>query len=151
MSGATVLVNELPLPPALLDLLEAGRWKPPGDLADLRRLTGLDDVAQLAFFDVANMRSETRQLLANAEDAQLARLRGLESSRRAGAPVGAPGALDVDRAVVLAATFGDGILCLDYRGSLARPAVVVTDWSGPACRWRVLAPDVETFAALLKL
>jgi hypothetical protein len=71
---------------------------------------------------------------------------GLGSSVRTGAAVPEP-RLDVDRAVVVALTSGDGLICLDYRDDPERPRVVVSDWTAGPVRWRVVARDVEEVVA----
>jgi hypothetical protein len=142
------IINGCQLPTALVDLLRSGRWRRPEDVETLRNVTGLSDADQLLFCDPVSMRVNTEHLVAELQ--RDPGLFGLASSRTNGAAVSEP-MLDIDQAVVVAATFGDGILCLDYRASRERPAVVVSDWSTGQARWRRIAADVEELSDKLGL
>jgi hypothetical protein len=147
MSSADPLVNGLPLPGALVALLEAGRWRRPDDVGRLCTLTGLHDAGDLLFCDVVSMAQNTEQLVAELD--RNAALFGLASSARGGVPVADRSVLDVDQCVVVACTSGDGLVCLDYRAGRERPVVVVSDWgAGPEGQvaWRTIALDIERFA-----
>src|SRR5262245_57202451 len=113
MSSADYVVNGLPLPGALVALLETGRWRRPHDIERLCALTGLHDAGDLLFCDVMSMSRNTDQLVAELD--RDAALFGLASSRRSGEPVTERSLLDVDQCVVIACTLGDGLVCLDYR------------------------------------
>jgi len=139
------------LPPFLVELIASGRWKCPEDDQRLRELTDLPDVCDLRFCSVEQMREYTEGLCQDVDDPRAAATFGLASSRRTGRKVALP-LLDVDRAVMIALTYSDSILCLDYRDHPDRPAVVVSDWSPPGgAKWQVIAPDIETFAELVGL
>jgi len=144
-----VTVNGLQLPQRLLELIAAGRWRCPSDVGSLRALTGLHDAADFLFMDVPSIRRNTDALIAEIARGD-ATLFGLTSSRQLAGP-DVPGILDVDRAVLIAATYGDGMLCLDYREHPERPEVVVSVWSAGPTRWRALAADIAAFASLLGL
>lgn len=147
MSSADYVVNGLSLPDALVALLEATRWRRPGDVDRLCVLTGLHDAGDLLFCDLASMSRNTEQLVTELD--RDAALFGLASSRRSGEPVADRSVLDVDQCVVVACTSGDGLICLDYRADRERPAVVVSDWGAGAqgqVAWRTVALGIEQFA-----
>ena len=146
-----IFINGLDLPGALVQLVEGGRWRRPDDVAELRRLTGFADADDLELLGFESMEQNTLGLVEKLDTPGNAQLFGLASSRRAGRPVTDPAVLDVDLAVLIAATFGDGMLCLDYRGRRDRPAVLISDWPAGGVRWRPLFPDIETLALHLRL
>jgi hypothetical protein len=146
-----VAVNGLELPGALVELVDAGRWRRPGTVDELRRLTGLVDAHDLEFLGIESMELNTRALVATVEVPDDARRFRLASSRHDRRPVTDPSVLDVDLAVLIAATHGDAMLCLDYRAHPDHPTVVVSDWPGAEARWRVLSPNIETLAKQLSL
>jgi hypothetical protein len=145
--SAETTINRLPVPPALLALLETGRWRRPADLEPLQALTGLDDAADLEFCDLASMRRNTAELVAELD--RTPELFGLASPGAGDHP--ASGHLDPHRAIVIAVTHGDGIVVLDYSTQASIPSVAVTDWSSGRARWRTIAPDLTAFATRLGL
>jgi hypothetical protein len=151
-----VLINGLPLPRDLLDLVAAGRWRQPTDMSGIDALFADHGGFYPYGFDC--MRSETEGLLPRREVMWL------------GAPdsYNPPGDIDMTKAVLIAdiGIGWDQPVALDYRLSLQQPRVLTLRWltcdyvsptgevggyNGEGNRWVVLAPDFKTFAELAKL
>jgi hypothetical protein len=135
----TTRVNGHIIPPELVHMTETGRWGPrcrPGDLTGLPIKDGDD----LALLDVAEMIRNTdalRAALARGEG----RFLGLTHGKTP-----APGLLDVDAAVMIAATRGQEALVLDYsKGEF--PRVVAT--AGRV--WVEVAQSFEDLLVILKM
>lgn len=120
-------INNLPLPRFLDELLASLRWKRPTDTTALAQLTGVEGARYFELFSLESMRSNTQALLERFEKS--AAIFGLTSSARGRADAASPALLDVDRAILIAATFEEEFIALDYRDSLERPSVRVTDYS----------------------
>ena len=131
-----ISVNGHPLPPRLLELIASGRWQRPDDLSRVRELTGLSDARDLFFCSPESMRRNTDELYRMSPE-----VFGLGRG---------PGLLDPAFAVVIAVTPGQGMVCLDYR-AVGEPSVVVSHRGRGAERWRVIGPDLATFATALGL
>jgi hypothetical protein len=123
------------LPTALVELLATRRWGPGVAPARLRALTGSAD---LDLLDLAGMHTNTDALVAAFE-------RGGADALGLTRGTAAPGRLDVDQAVLVAASLEQDALALDYAG-VARPRVVATTDGPDGVRWVEVAP---TFEALL--
>lgn len=147
------LVRGLPLPGLLLELLNGGRWKHPGDAA-LRALMPWFESPVDFLIDVDQIRRESRSLDSLTANASTAEIFRQASGRRAPSPVELPW-LDIDLAVLIAVNRipGDDVaLALDYRGDPTDPRLVASDfWAEPhRCSWRVIAPAFTAFAKALK-
>jgi hypothetical protein len=128
------------LPGELSDLLASGRWGPGQAPGDLRALP-LDDPGDLALLDLAQMEANTADLAALV-DQGAGDVLGLTREHRPPA-----GWLAVDRAVVVAATYGQEGLALDYSRP-GEPRVVATSAATGDRRWVQVA---ATFGDLLDL
>lgn len=150
MGNRRIAFNRLRLPSSLVRLIEAGHWKRPADTTALRKLTG----TSRSDFDFAGpgwMKRETdgvRQLAST----EFAVGYGLASSKKLGRAIEDPSILDVDLAVLIAVNRDEEAIFLDYRPSLARPAVAVSTWEkdGPNVLRRI-AEDFDEFAAKIGL
>ena len=152
-----MLINGLPLPRELLDLIAAGRWQRPAALSGIDAL--FTDHGGFYPYGFDCMRSETDGLLARREVMWIG----------APDPDNPPGNIDMTKAVLIAdiGIGWDQPVALDYRLSPERPRVLTLRWlpggyvspageiragdDGAGNRWVVLAPDFETFAKLAKL
>jgi hypothetical protein len=136
-------VNGHVLPHQLVRLTAAGQWGPSCPAADLSRLP-IEDKDDLVFLDVREMIRNTHELraaLARGEGALLALIEG-------GTPV--PGYLDVNQAVVIAATYGQEALALDYSVGES-PRIVATCYRPDGTRWIEVARSFDDLLDLLKL
>ncbi|MFD0536042.1 hypothetical protein ACFQY7_22155 [Actinomadura luteofluorescens] len=143
--GGRVRVRGLVLPALLVELLETGRWRHPGDDVLREVMPWFEDPLDF-LVDYDEMRRETGALLGLHESHA-----GLFRLGRGGAPVELPW-LDVDAAVLIAVNrhAGDDVaIALDYRTGASDPRVVASDlFTDPGgCAWRTVAPS---FSAALK-
>ncbi|WP_421732978.1 hypothetical protein [Cellulomonas sp.] len=127
------------LPTALVELLATGRWGPgtrPAHLLAPTAAVGGDLVDVLDLLDLALMHGNTDALVAAYE-------RGEGDALGLTRGAAAHGRLDVDHAVLIAASREQDALALDYSRPGA-PRVVATD-DGPAgVRWVEVAPTFES-------
>jgi hypothetical protein len=126
-----VTVNGHELPRALAELAQAGQWQ---------RLTLNAPPVEIEEPLVPRTGSEmgrNTQVLADALAAGDGALFGL-----AEAGGGSPGLLDITQAVVIAATFGEEFLALDYSAG-DPPRVVATADQAEGVRWVEVAPRFE--------
>jgi hypothetical protein len=147
-----ISVNGLTLPKLLLDLMEQGKWKHPGDPVIQTVIPFLKD--PVVFLSSSqHIAFESQGFL--ADDPQNAFFREYR---------GAPGIdkplpwLDVDRALFVAVNrnIGDDVgIALDYRSDVDDPRVVASDWSfnglHGVCNWREVSSTFTNFVRLLKL
>ena len=161
-------VNGLPLPIALVHLIEQGGLRHPGDEAVsalIPFLCGpvvfLGTVEQIERCsphvrpdDVLD--AELREL-SRIEEQELEQAFRMVRGSRAGRTVDLPW-LDRDRAVVIAVNreIGDDLMiALDYRTDARDPRVVATDWNQPAgtggCCWREVTSTFTHFVEALRL
>jgi hypothetical protein len=136
-----ITVNGLALPEKLEALLLAGRWPPARGKADASGLP-IDDGDLLMFFDVAAMEANTQDLL----DA-VARGESWLFWLIDGGPA-KPGFLDVSQAVMIASTYGQESLVLDYSGG-GEPRVLCTDYDAKG--WVEVARSFNELLPLLAL
>lgn len=142
------LVRGLALPDRLMALVDAGRWRHPGDavLADVIPWFA-SPLDFLSTPEVMEWESGSMDVL--ADNAFLREARG----SRAPVPLELPW-LDVEQAVLIAVNRipGDDVApALDYRSDPSNPRVVGSDcWTDPrVCQWRFVAPAFSSFAASL--
>ena len=134
------VVNGLRVPAHLDELIAWKRWAPTSRPSGASALP-LSDPEDLALLDVAQMEANTAELasmVANGTGAVLG-LTGDEQPQT--------GWLAVDSAVVIAATYGEEGLALDYSRP-GEPRVVATHVTDEGVRWVEVA---ETFADLVVL
>nr|WP_243715464.1 hypothetical protein [Micromonospora sp. KC207] len=145
----SVRIRGLVVPPLLLSLLRADRWRHPGETALARAMPWFKDPLHFLTSIEAMTRESTSLdiLTQDHASAQLFRLaRGTERTE----PIDLPW-LDIDMAFLVAVNKrpGDDVaIALDYRTDPIDPRVVATDfWTDPSrCSWREVAP---TFSALV--
>jgi hypothetical protein len=125
------------LPTALVELLATNRWGPGVAPAWLRTLTGSDD---LDLLDLAGMHTNTDALVAAFERGEADALGLIRGTAE-------PGRLDVDQAVLVAASLEQDAVALDYAG-WARPRVVATAYGADGVRWVEVSPTFETLLDL---
>lgn len=132
-----VHINGLPLPAALVQAIEEGRWRcPSGSI--LRRVFREHPVrAQL--YDLPLMRAENRTWRASKDPAFL----GHSDDKSP------PGDIDPERSLLLGALGPDMPFALDYRVSLTDPRVLYLHTEGD--RWITIARDIEHLLAGLRL
>ena len=146
----------LPLPPRLVRLLAAGRWRHPGEEALRRAIPWVTD--PLVFLsDPEEMVQEAGGLGIRGGEAESVEFREYAGSRLGGdRPL--PW-VDVEKVVAVCcnARPGDDVMvALDYRTGLDAPRVIATDWTGdgePGFRFghRQVAATFDAFADRLGL
>ena len=126
------------LPPRLVELIEAGSWRSRA-ACDFSALP-IEDREDLLLLDLAGMERNTQSLKA----AFAGRQGGILGLTDSSAP--AAGLLAVDLAVLIAVTYGQEGLALDYSVG-ERPRVVATSGS----TWVEVAPSIEVLVELIRL
>jgi hypothetical protein len=124
-------------------MIDTGEWGPLNRKVDFSPLPieDKDDLILLGVSDMTRNTEELRTALARGDGRLFALLDD-------GEPVS--GFLDVNQAVVIAATYGQEVLALDYsRGDV--PRVVSTRYESGVVRWVEVAPSFDDLAKLLKL
>jgi hypothetical protein len=144
-------VNCLPLPPQLVALIEAGRWRHPGD--EVLKSAVPFQGEPVDFLAVEAMRRESCGAL--ADNPQYSASFHMVRGRTSAAPVDLPW-LDADLAVFIAVNRfpGDDLaIALDYRTSSNDPRVVASEWLAESggCIWREVAGSFTKFAQHLRL
>lgn len=143
-SNLNELVNGLPLPSALIEAIQSGRWVTPS-LLKLEAVFPLavDDaepVLHPAFFDLDGIQRENDGW---SEETLPSYLGDKDDKVQ-------PGDIDPSQSVVIADLGPDRLIALDYRVSEENPRVVyLTGNQRP--RWVEAAPDVESLLCLLGL
>lgn len=139
------IVNSLPLPALLLELIESNRWRAPNDHRVFNQL--FTEHSDVTFFSPSQMEKETSWWLLLSVDGSY--LRGYPDSNYA------PG--DIERSLtVLIGDVGlgyDAPFALDYRTSNLNPRVIHYRWHEQTerSRWLEIAPDFQSFVHLLNL
>ena len=144
-------VNALPLPPALLDLLHAGRWITPDDAIMRSAIPFLRAPVDL-LQTVEQMARESQGCL--ADDQATADLFH-EYRGSTGIDKSLPWR-DVDLSVLIAVNrtpVDDLGIALDYRSNTSNPSVIVSDWwtGDDRCHWREVSKAFEEFASPMRL
>lgn len=127
-----MVINGLPLPRDLLDLIEAGRWKCPAEQSGLDRL--FPERSEFCCYLFGAMAGETTVI--HTHDTPM--WRGKPD------PANPPGDIDPKLAVLIA-DLGLGYdqpVALDYRTSLEQPRVLTLRWdkSDPPIPWEEMQP-----------
>lgn len=146
------MVNGLPLPPLLVSIIAAGRWRHPGDEVLRAVIPFLDGLVD--FLSIESMRRESRGMLAVADTQGSATFHEARGTRSA-APVELPW-LDVDKAIFIAVNRipGDDLgIALDYRTRPDDPRVLACEWlpPGSGCIWREVTGTFTEFVRRLGL
>jgi len=144
-------VNGLPLPPLLVSMMAARRWRHPGDEVLREVIPFLD--GPVDFLPIGSMRRESRVKL--ADHPEVATTFRVARGRKSEVPVELPW-LDADRAIFIAVNRlnGDDLgIALDYRTRPDNPRVVAGEWlPGPGgCIWREVTATFTEFARRLGL
>jgi hypothetical protein len=139
------VVNGLPLPPLLVELMKHGKWQHPSDKVLREIIPFLLDPVD--FLKVEYMCLESSGFLADDEFSSKwnHEVRGSQSTE----PVELPW-LDVDKAVTIAVNREIGAdvgIALDYRTNMEDPRVVASEWRGGGHYWREVTPTFSEFVA----
>jgi hypothetical protein len=148
-----VYVNNLPLPPLLIELITNGEWKLPGNIGQLRELTRVNHPEDFSFLGVDGMIRETDGARRLTTDLQQAQGYGLYSSKQLGDSAMNSQQLDVDMAVLITVNWDEEAIFLDYRISKENPSVVLAHWpdnKAPAVH-RQIARDFAEFVVKIGL
>ena len=149
MASATY-INGLPLPPDLLALINAGRWKFPDDLTAVKHIfpvwhEALSYASGAMLYMLDSMQRENKSWLEEKDPMFI------------GAPdtTKTPGDIDPKLSVLIGdlGWGSDQPIALDYRHSRDHPRVLTLEWSEYALnnRWIEIAPDIQSFAELIGL
>lgn len=146
-----IIINGLPLPQSLQELMEEGRWKKPTNITSFKQITGSQFPEDFTFLDIRGMRLESNPIHL-AENEELAKIYSLASSKRLGQSVTRDEILDIDKSICIAINWSEEAICLDYRLSNDNPRVMAFVCKENAfAKWKVIAPDFPSFASLLNL
>jgi hypothetical protein len=143
------MVNGLPLPMQLLDLIDEGRWRHPGDDILLHLIPHLTDPVDF-LSTPEKMEFESSGLLVQYPDSWP----GMHVARSSKGVVADLPWLDGEHAVLIAVNRelgADVAIALDYRSSLVDPRVVASHWTDEGHLWREVSPAFSEFVDLLKL
>lgn len=129
-------IGDLPLPAALLEAVDKGRWRLPQDTEKLARVFR-DEPDGPHFYDVATMVRQNQSF------------QGKSQVEVADMVPGADGGLGVDPAlaVFIGDLGADMPIALDYRTNETNPRVIYLGSEG----WYEIAPDFDTLTRLLDL
>lgn len=130
-------INGLALPIALIQAIDAGRWRCPSE-ATLRRLFREPPV-RATLYDLAAMRAENRRWREQKDPAFI----GHPDDKVQ------PGDIDPASSLLLGALGPDMPFALDYRLSATSPRVLYLHTGGD--RWITIARDIEHLLAGLRL
>lgn len=133
MGTPVLLVNGLPVPEVLTQLIIEGRWKPPSDLVLAEIFGDEPDGPQFYGIDVMVRQNEILQEMTPEE---LSDLLGVDSS-----------GFDLGLCVLIGDLGADMPIALDYRLSKSNPRIIYMAAEG----WREVAPDIGALALRLSL
>ena len=142
--GHEITICGLPMPPALVSLIEAGGWVHPGDQVVQEVIPFLKEPVD--FLSVDSMEFESSGHLADAPHFSL-----LFHEVRGGGTSCVPDLpwRDVSRSFFIAVNrnIGDDIgIALDFRkGGDSNPSVIASDWSDGTCKWRRVSDSLTEF------
>jgi hypothetical protein len=148
-------INGLLLPPYLLELAEQERWQRPADMTALLKLTKSRD-ADFRFYGIESLTRDNQWdgfFKEPDTDPPITHIFGLASSSRAGHDITDVKWLDTDKAIMIALNWDEDAICLDYRLDPQNPRVVASyyDEVDAGYRWKIIAPDFQSFAELIGL
>ena len=144
-------INDLPLPPLLIRLIQSGRWQHPGDDVVKEAIPFLREPVD--FYNSIEKMSISREYILKGKDTGEA-LR-LVKGRNKSDDIKLPW-LDIDQAIFIAVNRipGDDIaIVLDYRVNRANPHVVANDWwdGEGGCIWKEVYTTFSDFVKALRL
>jgi hypothetical protein len=124
----TIEIRGFKLPPLLEKLINDGKWVTNYDISiripqDILQAAGINDPVVVLLCGLNELRHHNTK--AAWDD--------MASEN-----------YDVAKVVLIAYNQEDDIVCLDYRFNSNNPQVVIWDWVDE--KWRVIAPDFDTFA-----
>jgi len=136
------VVNGLPLPPLLIELLKQDKWQHPGDEVMRNVIPFLLDPVDLLKFE--SMRHQSTRFAEVVVRWSFHAISGAKST----VPVELPW-LDVDKVVLIAVNkqIGDDVaIALDYRTSIEDPRVVASEWhDNKQHLWSEVTPTFSEF------
>lgn len=134
-----ILVNDLPLPVALVEAIKSGTWRTPASRVAWRSLFPEEEIVQPILYPLGEMRGQDSRS-------------GLTGHEYLGHvdEVFVPGDSDQSRAVLIADLGPERPIALDYRGSGRQPSVVELTSQVHFC-WRRGADDIELLMRALGL
>ena len=145
-----ITIRGLPMPPALVSLIESGRWVHPGDDVLKKVMPFLE--APVDFLSIDSMESESSGHLANDPrySSMFHEMRGSDSVSVPDLPW-----RDVSRSFFIAVNryLGDDIgIALDFRkGGEADPSVIASHWGDQTCKWVRVSDSLSGFLRLVGL
>jgi len=146
------LVNGLPLPSLLVDLLAAHRWCHPGDAILQTVVPWIKD--PLVFLPSLKEMAIASQWELFIEDPDFAAFIHYARGAQSVTPMELPW-LDVEQAIFILSSQWPGDdqgVALDYRTSRTDPRVLASDWETThACLWREVTPTFSAFVQQLGL
>jgi hypothetical protein len=147
-------VNGLPMPPLLVELMQTGRWRHPGDDVLHQVIPFLQGPVDF-MPDVAWMRGESTGFLADAPHSSRLNREVRGDDAKTGRPVGLPWR-DVAKSFFIAVNreIGDDLgIALDFRTDPADPRVIVSEWQPgrDGIAWREVAATFSAFVKALGL
>lgn len=138
-------MQEVPeIPALLLRLIEAGRWRHPGDEA-LRSIVPF-------VHDPLEFLCSVERIHAQSASIRSRSLEELGIVNSGNAKSGDPLLLNADCALFIAINRqpGDDVaIALDFRTNPTEPRVVASAWEPGCCVWREVAPSFSQFASLV--
>lgn len=137
-----VVVNGHLLPETLAEMLAAGHWGPSSRPTDLSALP-IEDKEDLTLLDLPQIVANTRSLQAAFDRGEGRVLRLVRGNA-------VPGHLDVDQAVMIAVTYGQEALVLDYSSS-GPPRVLATADEGSGGGWVEVAANFDDLLGVIGL
>lgn len=142
-----IKINSHPLPKLLESAIDTGHWKIPEDTTRLRNVTGIDNIGILNFLNPKEMEIETAAIsnLCLDDPENVMNVYSMVNDKDAN--VDRDWKIAVEEIVVIAASFGDDVICLNYKNADDCPEVYVTDWSGAKCQWKKISNSFEEFYA----
>jgi hypothetical protein len=142
--GQRITICGLPMPPALVTLLETGKWVHPGDHVVKGVIPFLQEPVN--FLSVDSMEFESSGHLADhtASSTLFHEMRGTDSINVPDLPW-----RDVSKSFFIAVNrhIGDDIgIALDFRrGVESDPSVIASDWNDGPCKWRIVSDSLSDF------
>lgn len=138
-----ITINGHPLPQRLIELIDSGSWGSAKYAANLNVLP-IEDKDDLTFLDLRGIAENTRELQAMWERGE-GTLFSLSNGQTSSA-----GTLDIAQAVVIAATYGQEVLCLDYSMGTV-PRVVSTHYQSGKVTWTEISTSFDQFLTQIDL
>lgn len=168
-----IYLEGLEVPDLLVQMIDSGLWLALNNKKVAERL-GFDATDDVEFFDLSKIKDNTVQLRKLAEG-DYAEQMSLVSGRTKDLQ---EGYLNVEKALVIAATYGDEMLCLDYSDSRSsevpsqarnscqqavdcvslvqeplhcrtEPKVVATNYSNCEMKWVIVAENIDILVEIL--